>query len=794
VSGDDRGSSARSGRVRRSTAAAIAVVMGALLVAGAAGAQPGTYSAAVSPTAVRPSISAGYAITLHSQGNSAEKATSGDIKIPSGFSVNAPSLSASASGGGCGMHPWVVSIDLVDPAKIDLASVPPDDGLCGGATLMVTFEATSAGAEGNYEWTTELFHDGTLFDLNGAQPQTVVDATSPPAPSIDSAPPTLTNQTSAAFGFSDSEAGVAFQCQLDGGGFTACTSPQPYSVGHGGHTFAVKAIDAAGNESGVTSFSWTVDTVAPPAPTIDGTPSNPTTDRSATFGFSDAEPGVGFQCQLDGGGFAGCPPASYSGLADGAHTFEVRAVDSAGNASEVTSYTWTIDTTPPPPPLITSAPQNPSGSANASFSFTDAESVSFQCQLDGLGFSPCTSPQPYSNLDEGSHNFDVKAVDALGHESLSTPYTWTIDTVHPIVTLTDKPPLITNRTSASFSFSSNKSGSTYECKLDAGGFSNCTSPRLYTGLDDGEHTFSVRATSLGNTGLTTEYTWTVDTVAPGTTITATPPASSSSATASFSFSSSEVGSTFACSLDASGFTSCASPQTYTGLGDGTHTFRVEAVDAAGNADTTPATYSWQIRGVGPATTDRTPPGNVKRLTRNVRYGMLKLAWTRPGDADFDHVKVFVSTSPKSPPRSMVYRGKGRTYTNKRFKNGLYYRYAVLSYDHIGNASRGAAVAVPPSALLRSPRDGAVVKSPPRLRWAAVRGATFYNVQLYSPRAKMLSAWPGRAALGLRRSWTYSGRRFALKKGFYRWFVWPGFGPRAKARYGQLLGQGTFRVS
>jgi hypothetical protein len=81
-----------------------------------------------------------------------------------------------------------------------------------------------------------------------------------------------------------------------------------------------------------------------------------------------------------------------------------------------------------------------------------------------------------------------------------------------------------------------------------------------------------------------------------------------------------------------------------------------------------------------------------------------------------------------------------------------------------------------------------------LLWAPVPKATFYNVQLYSTTAKMLSAWPGKAKLTLSRRWSYNGRRFELRKGLYRWFVWPGFGPRAKGRYGQLLGQGTFRVS
>ena len=69
--------------------------------------------------------------------------------------------------------------------------------------------------------------------------------------------------------------------------------------------------------------------------------------------------------------------------------------------------------------------------------------------------------------------------------------------------------------------------------------------------------------------------------------------------------------------------------------------------------------------------------------------------------------------------------------NKRFNNGTYYRYAIISYDKAGNASRGIPVVVQPSALLRSP--GRLARGPraPRLVWAKVAKATFYNVQLFS---------------------------------------------------------------
>ncbi len=614
----------------------------------------------------------------------------------------------------------------------------------------------------------------------------------PDPPTIDEHPANPTNETSATFKFSHPDSTATFECQLDGSDFSACTSPQTYPgpLAGGEHTFGVKAI--AGPASDPALYTWTIDTTPPPPPTITSGPPNLSATPSATFTFTDDDPSASFQCRIDGGSFATCTsPAQYS-LPDGSHTFEVKAIDPAGNESAISSpYPWTIDTTSPPVPTITSGPPNPSGTHSARFTFADDDpSASFQCRLDGGSFASCTSPADYS-LPDGPHTFEIKAIDPAGNPSpISPPYSWTIDTVNPVVTLSDKPPALTNQTTASFSFTSNKPASTFECKLDAAVFSKCTSPVVYSGLGDGSHTFAVRATAV-TTGLPTTYTWRIDTAAPETTITSGPIPVSNSPSATFTFSSSEAGSTFVCSLDAGGISPCASPTSYAGLGSGAHTFRVQAVDAAGNADATPASHSWQVAGAGPTRADRTPPARVTSVKRTVGYGLLKLVWRRPPDADFDHSNVFVSTRRGAPPRTLVYRGKAGKYTNRRFKNGLYYRYAIVSYDHVGNASREVALVVPPSVLLRSPRNGRVVRKPPRFLWAKVASASFYNIQLYYGAQKVLSAWPNSAKLALTRSWSYEGRRFRLKKGKYRWYVWPAFGPRSRSRYGQLLGQATF---
>jgi hypothetical protein len=552
------------------------------------------------------------------------------------------------------------------------------------------------------------------------------------------------------------------------------------------------------------------------APTIaSSTPSSPANNTSPILnGTAEAlsvtvytDPACTSAVSWTGIVFAGEFHIPVTVVANTSTTFYATATEDLVDVSPCSSpgFTYVEDSATAQPSIDSSTPSSPANNTNPTLNgtaealstvtvYTDSactSAVSWTGTADALGEFHI----PVTVADNTSTTFFATATDLLANVSpCSSPpgFTYVEDSIHPLVTLTDKPAALTNQTIASFSFGSNKSDSTFDCELDGAGFAPCTSPSLYPGLGDGPHTFAVQATAV-TTGPPTTYTWTVDTIAPDTTITSSPPTPSGSASANFAFTSSEAGSTFACSLDAGGSTPCASPTTYSGLGDGAHTFRVEAVDAARNVDASPAVYSWQIAGVGPATIDRTPPGNVRRLKRNVGYRSLKLSWSRPSDSDFDHVEVFVSTSAKSVPRTPVYKGRASKYTNTRFRNGLYYRYAVVSYDRTGNASRGSAAVVPPSILLRSPRDGRRVHAPPRLVWARVSKATFYNVQLYYGARKVLSIWPNSAKLKLLRSWRYEGRRYRLRKGSYRWYVWPGFGPRSRPRYGQLLGQSGFRV-
>jgi hypothetical protein len=166
------------------------------------------------------------------------------------------------------------------------------------------------------------------------------------------------------------------------------------------------------------------------APTITSTPPNPDTfGHAESFSFSNVDDTVVFVCSLDGGTYTACTsPKSYPGLASGSHTFSVKTKDpDNGNLSTASpTFTWVIT---PPNPTITANPPNPSNSTSASFSFTDADSTAlFKCQLDGGGFTSCSSPATYTGLAPGPHAFDVKATDQTGtYESTGVDsYAWTV--------------------------------------------------------------------------------------------------------------------------------------------------------------------------------------------------------------------------------------------------------------------------------------------------------------------------------------------------------------------------------
>ena len=139
---------------------------------------------------------------------------------------------------------------------------------------------------------------------------------------------------------------------------------------------------------------------------------------------------------FSGGNWSYAFPAS-SFPADGSYAVHIRAHDNAGNTETGPSRSFTIDSVAPNT-TVDSGPSDPSASADATFAFSATEGGStFECELDGGGFSACSSPKSYTSLSDGGHTFAVRAVDAAGNtDATPAQSTWSIDTVAPNSTMT----------------------------------------------------------------------------------------------------------------------------------------------------------------------------------------------------------------------------------------------------------------------------------------------------------------------------------------------------------------------
>jgi N,N-dimethylformamidase beta subunit-like, C-terminal/Domain of unknown function (DUF4082)/Bacterial Ig-like domain/Bacterial Ig domain/Purple acid Phosphatase, N-terminal domain len=261
----------------------------------------------------------------------------------------------------------------------------------------------------------------------GATPATRSFTVDTQAPNTTiSSGPTGTTSPTPTFGFSSSEQNSTFQCRFDSAAFAPCSGPgathtPSAPLSGGSHTFAVRAVDQAGNTDATPATrSFTVDATAPNT-TISSGPSGGTTSPTPTFGFSSSEQNSTFQCRFDSAAFAPCSGTGAThtptaALSEGAHTFSVRAVDQFGNIDATpATRSFSVDTLTPDT-TITSGPSGTTTNRTATFAFSSSEAGgTFQCRLDGANFASCSSPKTYLLLSFASHTFQVRAIDGVGN-------------------------------------------------------------------------------------------------------------------------------------------------------------------------------------------------------------------------------------------------------------------------------------------------------------------------------------------------------------------------------------------
>ena len=171
-----------------------------------------------------------------------------------------------------------------------------------------------------------------------------VDKTAPPKPTCT--PGTGNYAGSVTVTCTNTETGVTIRYTTNGTAPTTASNQYTSALTFNlTTTLTVAAWDTAGNRSVAPDNSYTYTIGNLPDTTITSQPSNPTNQTAATFAFTGTNSPTSYQCQIDGGGYSVCTsPRSYT-VAQGTHTFRVKAINAFGEDPTPASYTWLVDTT-----------------------------------------------------------------------------------------------------------------------------------------------------------------------------------------------------------------------------------------------------------------------------------------------------------------------------------------------------------------------------------------------------------------------------------------------------------------
>ena len=419
-------------------------------------------------------------------------------------------------------------------------------------------------------------------------------------------------------------------------------------LANGSYTFSVRAMDGAFPNPPVDHAPFTV---AALDTTITGGPTDPTNDTTPTFTFTGST-AAELPVPRRRRAVRACPSPHTTALAQGSHTFQVRAPDAAGapDPTPARRRAWST----PSRPTRRSQPARPAGgSTSATFTFTSTEAGStFQCSLDGAAFGACPAATPASRRARTRS----RSAPPTPRATPTRRPPRNLDRRHrsrPTRTITDRPDRTRHSTSATFTFNSTEAG--VDVPVLARRRRLRRLPRRYTGLPQGPHTFQVRAIdAAGNTDETPGHR-TVD---------------RRHGRARHDDHRGPTGADQQHQRDvhvqldrgrrdvrvlARRRRVRRLPGGYTGLAQGAHTFAVRAVDPAGNVDATPATRRGRRHGRARHDDHSRPerPGEQHRAASRS---------ARPRPARRSSAR---STAPRSPPARAGYTGARQARTRSR---------------------------------------------------------------------------------------------------------------------------------
>ena len=369
---------------------------------------------------------------------------------------------------------------------------------------------------------TDLNYEEKEVTVNSGLIEVTPDTMSPTVPTGLSATPTSHSQVDLSWGASSDNVGVSGYEVYRNGAEVASVNATTYSdtglVAETEYSYQVRAVDSSGNVSALSSAASTTtpakpDTISPTVPT--GLSATPTSHSQVdlSWGASSDNVGVsGYEIYRNGAEVASVNATTYSGtglVAETEYSYQVRAVDSSGNVSALSSAVSA--TTPAKPDTI--SPTVPTGLSATAISHRQVD-LSWGASSDNIGVSgyeiyrngaeiASVNATTYSDtglMAETEYSYQVRAVDSSGNASALSRAASAItpakpDTISPTVPTGLSAMAISHR----------------QVDLSWGASSDNVGVSGYEIYRNGAEIASVNATTYSDTGLVaeTEYSYQV---------------------------------------------------------------------------------------------------------------------------------------------------------------------------------------------------------------------------------------------------------------------------------------------
>ncbi|MDP2210113.1 MAG: Ig-like domain-containing protein, partial [Candidatus Aquicultor sp.] len=595
-----------------------------------------------------------------------------DTVVPTAFDLVSPANGGTANNDTGQTFTWTASADTesgLSKYQLYINGTLNRDGLSPSSTSV---KLSSSLAPGNYTWFVRAVDlAGNTRDSSSTFSLTVADIV-PPTSSLSTNPSSADGsggwyKTIPSTTLTRNEAGTTYYS------WTSATGPWTtyggaFAASEGQTTLYYYSVDTAGNIETTKSRAFKVDTVMPTAfdivsPANGGTANN---DTGQTFTWT-ASTDVNlsrYQLYINGTlNRDGLSPSTTSvklssSLAPGIYTWNIRAVDTAGNTVNSTStFTLTVVDIVPPVSTVVTSPTNPDGNSGwyktvPSITFTTNEAATTFYQWDTTGglWNQYTGSIP---APEGQHTLYYYSVDQVGNIEVVKNKIYKLDTVAPgsfnLVSPADTAS-VNNATPQTFTWTASTDANLSKYQLYVDGTLNrdsisasATSVTLSSSLSPGAHTWHMKAVDGAGHVLDSSSTYAVtviDVVAPVTSVTSNPASADGlsgwyKTNPSITLTRNEAGTSYYSWASASGpwttySANFAAPE-------GQSTLYYYSVDSAGNIEAA-KNKAHKVDTTAPASFNLATPANGATVNNNAAQ---TFTWSASSDANLSKYQLYI---------------------------------------------------------------------------------------------------------------------------------------------------------